>query len=218
MKLSKTWNKQEREWERERKREIAYWFFRDYAEFTLRDSPLCEFKSCIPSCHSSSKNHIRKCPSHFFLSLKLTVYLPVYCFVFEGVEFLFLGSACFEDTQTWNICAHTQENKKAIFNPKFLWCWQYLIYHTALLSSVLPDICCIKMLTNQAEDMFWNINGLSGFDLEIPFLWTWGWDRFCFVMVVFLWARLRRVIMWMWDQLKVDLASHVVTRLDVVMG
>ena len=65
-------------------------------------------------------------------------------------------------------------NKKPIFNPKFLWCWQYLIYHTALLSSVLPDVCCIKMLTNQAEDMFWNINGLSGFDLEIPFLWTWG--------------------------------------------
>lgn len=43
---------------------LAHSFFRDDAKFSRWDPFLCEFKSCIPSCHSSSKNNIHKCSSH----------------------------------------------------------------------------------------------------------------------------------------------------------
>lgn len=42
-----------------------YRFFRDDAEFTMRDTSFNKFMSCVTSCNSTTQYYIHKRPSHF---------------------------------------------------------------------------------------------------------------------------------------------------------
>lgn len=43
---------------------MTHWLFGDDAELAMGDSSLREFKCSVTSSHTSSKNHIHKCPPH----------------------------------------------------------------------------------------------------------------------------------------------------------
>lgn len=123
------WTFKEEKKRKERRTELAHRFFRDYAEFTLRDPPLCEFKRCIPSCHPSPQNHIHKCPSH--LSLPLSVKFRAF-----NVRELrrLLGSAYFKHTpqKKW-----TSEIFYPIFyDPKMLYWLRCFQMHGRVKTSV----------------------------------------------------------------------------------
>lgn len=52
-----------------RKKGIAHCFLGNYAKFAMRDASVGEFKGCITSCYTSTKNHIYESPSHLSLFL-----------------------------------------------------------------------------------------------------------------------------------------------------